>query len=105
MDQKFKEKWVKALRSGRYKQGTGRLRSDDNNFCCLGVAANIAGVPCEHNEDWSAYDYKFDENTLLFATIPNGWNGITYEEGDSLAKMNDNGATFEEIADYIEENL
>lgn len=37
-------KWVKALESGRYRQGRGTLRrkrGDAERFCCLGVAAKI----------------------------------------------------------------
>ena len=33
-------RWVEALRSGEYKQGTGRLRSGDE-YCCLGVACDV----------------------------------------------------------------
>lgn len=36
MDSKIKEQWVAALRSGKYKQGTGYLNRD-GKFCCLGV--------------------------------------------------------------------
>ena len=32
---------VKALRSGEYVQGLERLRSEDDKFCCLGVACDI----------------------------------------------------------------
>lgn len=40
---KNNRKWIKALRSGRYKQGVKRLRGDDK-FCCLGVACDISGL-------------------------------------------------------------
>lgn len=33
-------KWIKALRSGKYKQTTGVLRSDQG-YCCLGVLDQI----------------------------------------------------------------
>lgn len=42
-------KWVDALRSGEYKQTTGRLRGDVG-FCCLGVACDLYGK--EHGEPW-----------------------------------------------------
>jgi len=39
-----KTKWIQALRSGKYKQGTGRLRDVDKDiFCCLGVLYDIVG--------------------------------------------------------------
>jgi len=48
MKQDIKDKWVAALRSGNYKQGTGELRKvkDDGctYHCCLGVLAEVAGI-------------------------------------------------------------
>lgn len=38
---KFKDKWIAALRSGKYKQGRGQLRSLNNNYCCLGVLCDV----------------------------------------------------------------
>lgn len=38
-------KWVKALRSGKYEQATGRLREEQTGggykYCCLGVASDL----------------------------------------------------------------
>lgn len=36
--------WVKALRSGKYKQDTGRLGDAKTGYCCLGVACIAAEV-------------------------------------------------------------
>lgn len=41
MDPKMKRRWIRALRSGKYKQGHDRLRTEDNRFCCLGVVCDI----------------------------------------------------------------
>lgn len=42
LDPKFKRRWVKALRSGKYKQGHGQLKDvGSNTYCCLGVAAEV----------------------------------------------------------------
>lgn len=40
MNAKVKKLWLKALRSGDYKQGAGALRSD-HSFCCLGVLCDL----------------------------------------------------------------
>jgi hypothetical protein len=37
-----REKWAAALESGAYKQGRGRLKDDEDNFCVLGVACDLA---------------------------------------------------------------
>jgi hypothetical protein len=38
--------WIYALRSGKYGQTKAQLRSAQGNFCCLGVAADIADKSC-----------------------------------------------------------
>lgn len=40
MDKHVKTKWIKALRSGDYKQTKATLR-DTEGFCCLGVLCDI----------------------------------------------------------------
>jgi hypothetical protein len=35
--------WIKALRSGAFKQAEGALLVDGEGFCCLGVAEYLAG--------------------------------------------------------------
>jgi hypothetical protein len=45
MDQQVKEKWVAALRSGRYEQAHGKLRAawgEKEGYCCLGVLCEVA---------------------------------------------------------------
>lgn len=37
----IRTRWISALRSGEYQQGTGALRTD-GGFCCLGVLCDIA---------------------------------------------------------------
>lgn len=47
MKQAIMKRWVKALRSGKYRQTRGALRSRNkqnvaaNNFCCLGVLCDL----------------------------------------------------------------
>ena len=53
MNKQLKSKWIKALRSGKYKQGFGRLkqRNDTNHrpeYCCLGVLREL--MPVEYQE-------------------------------------------------------
>ena len=40
LPKKFKEKWIKALRSEEYIQEKGALKGI-NGYCCLGVACRI----------------------------------------------------------------
>lgn len=50
MKKSIMKRWVKALRSGKYKKGTGQLRSG-NRFCCLGVLCELSTLPYEHFEE------------------------------------------------------
>ncbi len=98
--------WVEALRSGKYQQGDGVLRSD-GKFCCLGVACDISGLG-----EWIVEDgndrYEFDGD-IRSGGIPRamlGYFGLKETMGEygltSLADQNDNGKPFTEIADIIE---
>jgi hypothetical protein len=122
MNPEFKRKWVEALRSGRYKQGRGVLRSSDDEFCCLGVACDLfgeeewsPGVACDlfGKGEWSPrpvldcymYEHKGVKNAVLPVPSVLDKVGLSSRTAGYLAVMNDNGATFPEIADYIEEHL
>ena len=100
---KFKEKWVAALRSGKYKQDKdqGLLETDDGKFCCLGVACKVAGVGNKNNvlsQAWieGSKDFKIG--------VPKVLKGND-ELPTRLAQMNDEGKSFKFIATWIEKNL
>jgi len=43
MNQEIKDKWLDALKSGNYVQGTGRLKCKEKH-CCLGVLGEVLGL-------------------------------------------------------------
>ena len=116
MNPLVKEMWVKALRSGDYKQTTGQLRYVSSNrtlkgFCCLGVLCDISGF-----HDWPDLSNPHDRGNLLYSPeevktgdlLPldvKGWAELEDGIGPKLAVFNDAGWTFEQIADIIEEEL
>lgn len=118
MDPVIKQRWINALRSGKYKQGTGALRDSKNKFCCLGVLCDLLGV--ELQIGWAntmgGSLYTFDEtgSVLPFRVIEHaGLNennpiiklpGRPYQT-TTLATRNDAGDTFDHIADLIESSL
>ncbi len=110
-------KLVRALRSGEYNQGTGRLVDSKDNFCCLGVACNISTLPMEWKRMWGDW-HMGGEAGVLPPSIMREY-GFYSREGDRidgasiiiegkaylcLTAANDDGATFVQIADYIENN-
>lgn len=92
--------WVSALRSGNYKQVQGTLKGKNQGgevgFCCLGVYARINGRSIR-TEPWGT-DYEGSEKH--YDWLRNAIKGSVYEKG---MKMNDEGYSFSEIADMIEE--
>lgn len=109
MDPELKAKWVAALRSGEYKQGRRALRSVANEFCCLGVLCEVAGVPSQLDERTDiVYTYTFkcgDVQTKSSAFICGDLFSSIGSYDSVLISMNDvSKNTFCEIADYIEEH-
>lgn len=118
MKKKIKEQWIQALRSGEYSQTAGCLHSE-NGFCCLGVLTDL--YLKEFDEEWTAGDpsdevlsYHVHQNYNYLPLDVVDWAGLDSEspmivmqdgEKDALANMNDEGKTFEEIAQIIEENF
>lgn len=104
LPKKFKKDWLKALRSGNYKQGESELRASNNTYCCLGVAAHIAGCKSITSKGWIENTRGLSQPIRGIIKVPEilrGTKGIPRK----LANMNDRGKTFKQIANYIEKNL
>jgi len=105
---------VAALRSGEYQQTSGCLY-DGSAYCCLGVAEAIAGAEWMALND-SAGHYQDDYGSTAMTS-----DGARHDLGEwgefldarapgagtacvahVLADLNDNGKTFDVIADEIE---
>lgn len=104
----FKKKWIAALRSGKYKQGTrGLYTLHGNSYCCLGVAAKVLGkvIP----EESGMLDSGHGINTSGIPPILIGCYSATNDIPDNIpsafAVLNDNGVPFEVIAGFIDANL
>lgn len=108
------KKWVAALRSGEFKQGRQSLRSAKDEFCCLGVACELAtreGVIASPHLDEHGIEYRYAGSVAILPPDVQNWLGISKKLGQytdangdssSLASQNDGGSTFAQIADLIE---
>jgi hypothetical protein len=106
VDVEIKEKLVTELRSGKYEQGSGCLRDRNGRFCCLGVLCDIVDKNnwiTRNDGIYFTYQNSTD-NSYLPEQLSIKLFGHT-NAGNCLAKMNDDGETFLEIADYIETNM
>ena len=113
MNPKLKQKWVDALRSGRFRQTHGQLKARNGACCCLGVLCQISGVQWVWRSDHGEPAYfAGDENRNYLPRQLAQEIGLNRTCQTDLALMNDGDDiqdirphSFAEIADYIEENL
>ncbi len=103
----FKKKWIKALRSGKFKQGIGSLELVNSvgeiKNCCLGVACRL-----QHPRKKLPGGYIENIGKVNVPKILMG--DSTNPLVDKLTKMNDGSCAepkrdFNGIADFIEKEL
>jgi hypothetical protein len=122
------KQWIKELKSGEHNQGQGALKSSEDGkvyYCCLGVLAEKVLEKEFFHAEWGEWSYGEQGNTGVLLSEDSEALGldenITQEElvffNDDyglyiseladrewvLVKLNDNGYTFEQIANIIEE--
>jgi hypothetical protein len=122
MKQAIMKKWVKALRSGAYKQGKGQLFDEKGGYCCLGVLCDLAmmeGVTDFTPSNQTATNKYGGSYDFLPGEVKK-WAGMKTEDGslrnieietlsgytaNSLTEINDEAKyDFDQLADVIEEN-
>lgn len=106
--------WVPALRSGKYEQ-TKEVLHDENGYCCLGVACSlIPEIPKIVKTAGKHFTVIYDGRSEDLGSAAKDHIGISnigtfspmHEECGSLVELNDDLRwTFQEIADFIEEEL
>lgn len=135
MNRDIGERWVRALRSGDYKQGQGRLtrlNADGTpaSHCCLGVLCEIALkdgiVTAEEDNNGVSFARRYrgvDDNTVGYNYLPEAvmkWAGLKdsnprvsvpavggmQQMRTTMAALNDErNYNFDQIATVIEEQL
>jgi hypothetical protein len=135
MNPQVKEKWIDALRSGKYEQGSEKLRGADG-YCCLGVLCDLYSQ--EKNQEWDFRGYSenseeespdtmdywyFDGESEFLPDSVREWAGMTFknpqvrvdvtedENEDNwfyhseIANLNDSGYSFVELSKLIEQQF
>jgi hypothetical protein len=114
---KYKRIWLKALRSGEYKQGTGTLcdlrttfDKDWNQkhglaYCCLGVLKRAVTGKNDFKNKILGKDFARKVGLSPPVKDPHYGHMIVHETA-TLVRMNDEaGYSFKQIANWIERNL
>lgn len=113
------KKWIKALRSRKYKQATGRLAAIERDgdkepkiqYCCLGVACDLAvkaGIKISVKK--FSDEIEFGGQSYFLPEQVRIWLGLRTNRGHfeqrnretDLADLNDEGKSFHQIARIIE---
>lgn len=107
---------VRALRSGKYKQGHGQLIQVDSEidtvstdrekhlyYCCLGIACVVLNYKPDDIEDETHLGLGDDSRNSFLSKKTAAKFGLSPEQQEELAEMNDSKKTFEEIANKIVE--
>lgn len=129
MKKNIAKKWIKALRSGKYKQGKSWLKQYNSKgqeqYCCLGVLCELYNESMKKNHKKSLQTRSIDgveTNFVYFGNQSEGlpkvvrqWAGVKTSLGDfynnndydslCLADLNDCGSKFTTIANIIEKNM
>lgn len=101
--------WYAALLGGNYIQGKHRLintfwnheqKQTQHSYCCLGVACEILKIEKDINGNLFVID-NLPYLAVMKAETFEAAFGLNAMVQHDLASLNDNGKTFEEIADYI----
>lgn len=104
----IKTRWLEELRSGNHHQIKETLKDQFGNgeygYCCLGVLAEkVMGIEIPVPQHTIDNDKDWDEGpTEIYKQVDETF-GVFISMRCSL--HNDNGWTFEELADFIEREL
>lgn len=97
----LRQRWIKALRSGKYTQ-TRRTLKDQDGFCCLGVLCDVLDP-----KGWNGKMYRFGDQARGRGAFPpvavTNAVGLGRGEVRRLAQWNDvENLSFAQIADLLE---
>lgn len=128
----YKDRWIAALRSGKYEQGMSALCIEDDtgvrHYCCLGVLAQLDEVLTQERKTYThelgytgvrrfGWLEGYAPNEAMYAGVNRVLDSVLVEPPEDIddvtlgdlwslpyvvANLNDNGWTFNQIADYLE---
>ena len=99
-----KAKWLEALRSEQYAQGTSYLCDDNGGYCCLGVLQMVVDGKVERHHDDGVS--RCLPTSAFWARVGNVGGAHWFATKDmefNLPNLNDTEKlTFKQIADLVE---
>lgn len=102
MKKEIRDKWCEALRGGEYEQ-TKEALQDGSAYCCIGVLCELAARAGIYVERILVDDIEIIcGGELCEQPAVDSWARLEDYIEEELISLNDNGASFPEIADEIE---
>jgi hypothetical protein len=108
MPKELKQKWVDALRSGKYEQGEGQLYDRDNKcYCVMGVLGRVGGLHPNQMKDKDILPRDWCESQgITFPSIRNCPIVQFDDENKNMISLNDTwNVKFDEFANLIESQV
>ena len=111
MKASVKARFIKALRSGKYKQGFGTMRDSNDKFCVLGVLCNLHAQEHPVIAKKQKYKTEYLGDSASLPMVVQTWAGLSSDNPKlpgvkgqpTLMHLNDSKRlTFPEIATLIE---
>jgi len=121
MPKELKQRWVDALRSGKYKQAQGALKKD-GGYCCLGVLQMVvdgevemdlredrygedyAASACLPSEEWCQKNKIEHDKWEIHEVVEDSYGNE--DDYYDLPSLNDESClSFKDIAGIIEEQV
>jgi hypothetical protein len=115
MNKNIMKKWVKALRSGKYRKTTGDLckvaQNGNKSYCCLGVLTDLYNkenkrcpVETVGEKDLSHWVMDWSGMHSSFGSLKYGYSDKTITSLSELNDCNKAKRSFKRMADIIEKN-
>ncbi len=110
MNEDVKVKFIDALLSGEYTQMGGQLRHNGMNcvngvLCELAIQEKVFGIQRGTTHEGYFVELEFNLPRHFENMMPPDcvryWADVSYQWTVNLMRLNDNGASFEQIAEWV----
>lgn len=120
MKKEIKKQIIEALKDGFYEQSVGLLRTGQDGFCFLGVLCDLynsfySGIDFWNIDMYGVWDFMgFTEEIPVKVQLWSGLDSVCSlpnnalyflsngKKADSMVELNDDGRSFDELAEIID---
>lgn len=109
MNKKLKAKWLKALKSGKYKFGRNSYQTttlEGPAYCAIGVLVHAVGLDPNHSVRFM-YDNRFKTSCTVATENEKGTPKVFFDSNlwHKITALNDYSTSYTPAIKFIEEHL